>query len=53
MEVRLGGTTKVPSAILKLGSSDPDLTLHLKQRGVGLDYPMKQQFRREAFPGRT
>lgn len=27
-----GGITKVQSDFLKLGSSDPDLTLHLKQR---------------------
>lgn len=44
--------TKVQSAILNLGFSDHDFTLHLKQRGVGLEYPMKQQFRREAFIGR-
>lgn len=53
LEVRLGGITKVQSDFLKLSSSDPDLTLHLKQRGVGLDYPIKQQPERgEAFMGR-
>lgn len=43
LEVRVGGITKVQSDFLKLGSSDPDLSLHLKWRGRGLEYPMKQQ----------
>ena len=54
LEVRSGGIAEVQSDFLKLGSSDPDLTLHLKQRGVGLEYPMKQQPEGgESFIGRT
>lgn len=34
LEVRSGGITKVQSDFLKLGSSDADLTLHLKQSGA-------------------
>lgn len=54
LEARLGGITKVQADFLKLCFSDHDLTLRLKQRGVGLEYPLKQQPERgEAFIGRT
>lgn len=52
--MRSGGITKVQADFLKLCFSDHDLTLRLKQRGVGLEYPLKQQPERgEAFIGRT
>lgn len=42
----MGGITKVQSDFLKLGSSGPDLTLHLKLRGGRISYEAAARERR-------